>query len=76
MFLSSSWLCHVDDDIYINTKNLVKLLSKFDHKVEPVYLGKSGIRSKTRRGELYLWAYGGMYCMNRLLLEKAKPYLV
>ncbi|CAI7989283.1 Beta-1,3-N-acetylglucosaminyltransferase lunatic fringe, partial [Geodia barretti] len=36
------WLCHVDDDIYVNMSNLVPLLSRFDPKTEPIYIGRLG----------------------------------
>ena len=35
-----SWLCHIDDDMYVNVRNLIPLLSGFDPKTEPIYLGR------------------------------------
>ena len=34
-----SWLCHIDDDLYMNLPNLIKLLSLYDPKTEPIYFG-------------------------------------
>ena len=32
----------MDDDIYVNMSNLVPLLSRFDPKTEPIYIGRLG----------------------------------
>ena len=85
--LVSSWLCHVDDDIYVNLKVLVKTLAVFDPKTELVYFGRAGTEwGKARQvsenstigrpGQRYHFAVGGMYCLSRAMLERAKPYLV
>ena len=82
-----SWLCHIDDDIYVNLKQLVKFLSKFDPKKEAVYFGRSGSGWETPRkvvegalygkpGQKYHFAVGGMYCLSRPILEMSKPYLM
>ena len=83
----SSWLCHIDDDIYVNLKVLVKTLAVFDPKTEPIYFGRAGTEwGKARQvsenstigrpGQRYHFAVGGMYCLSRAMLERAKPYLV
>ena len=41
MYIAFSWFCHVDDDIYINHKQLIDLLSLYDPKTEDIYLGHS-----------------------------------
>ena len=77
----SSWHCHVDDDMYVNVKSLIRALSHFTPKTEPVYFGRSGYRSvvtgteKFSKKSMY-YAQGGMYCLSRVLLEKAKDYIV
>ena len=82
-----SWLCHIDDDIYVNFEILVQTLSKFYPKKEPVYIGRSGSDWFKRRqvkksaklgtpGQRYHFAVGGMYCLSRAMLEMAKPYIV
>ena len=82
-----SWLCHIDDDIYVNLKQLVRFLSKFDPKKEAVYFGRSGSGWRTPRevmkgaqygkpGQKYHFAVGGMYCLSRPILEMSKPYLM
>lgn len=81
------WLCHIDDDMYVIPKSLVKILSKFNPRKEPVYFGRSGSEwHQPRRvkldatmstpGKKYHFAVGGMYCLSRAMLEEAKDYLV
>ncbi len=73
--------------MYINLKPLVRLLSKFDPRTEPVYLGRSGSDWREPRkvkdgallgkvGRKYHFAVGGMYCLSRALLAEARPHLV
>lgn len=38
-FISFSWYCHFDDDIYVNTAALIQLTQKYDHRQDQ-YLGK------------------------------------
>ncbi len=82
-----SWICHVDDDMYVHVPPLAQQLSKFDPRTDPVYLGRSGSEwdsphvvnttSKLGKpGQKYHFAVGGMYCLSRAMLELAKPYLV
>jgi fringe protein len=81
------WLCHVDDDMYVNMSNLVPLLSRFDPKTEPIYLGRSGSAWRTPRrvkkkaglslpGMKYHFAVGGMYCLSRAMLHKTMQWIV
>lgn len=85
--MDCSWLCHIDDDIYVNLDVLVKTLAKFDPKNEPVYFGRSGSLYATPRtvknvskigtpNASYHFAVGGMYCLSRNMLELARDYLV
>lgn len=82
----SSWICHVDDDMYINPKPLVKLLSHFHPEREKVYVGRCGssidkprvVKNESRLGipgQRYHFAVGGMYCLSRAMMEVARPYL-
>ena len=82
-----SWFCHVDDDMYVLGKPLVKTLSKFNPSTEPVYFGRSGSPWKEPRrvidasglgvpGQRYHFAVGGTYCLSRAMLELAEQYLV
>ena len=82
-----SWLCHVDDDMYVNLDVLVNTLAKFDPKNEPVYFGRSGslytaprtVKNVSKIGTpnaSYHFAVGGMYCLSRSMLELARDYLV
>ena len=83
----SSWLCHVDDDMYVRVPPLVQLLSHFDPKKDAIYLGRSGSAWDTPRkvlneskigtgGQGYHFAVGGMFCLSRAMLELARPYIV
>lgn len=86
MFLSCSWLCHIDDDMYVNLKPLVDTLSLFDPVKEKIYLGRSGSLWEEARevkqesglgtaGKRYHFAVGGMYCLSRAMMEAIKDYL-
>ena len=35
------WICHVDDDMYVNVEQLINMLSIFTDG-QPVYFGRSG----------------------------------
>ena len=82
-----SWVCHVDDDMYVHVQPLAKQLSKFSPRTDPVYIGRSGsewgdprvvnVTSKLGKpGQRFHFAVGGMYCLSRAMLELARPYLV
>ena len=86
-YLVFSWHCHIDDDMYVRIPPLVKLLSQFNGKKDPVYLGRSGSEWSTPRkvlkgakigteGQGYHFAVGGMYCLSRAMLEMARSYIV
>jgi fringe protein len=77
----------VDDDIYVNMSNLVPLLSRFDPKTEPIYIGRSGSAWRSPRrvkkkaglslpGMTYHFAVGGMYCVSRAMLHKTMKWIV
>ena len=34
------WFCHFDDDVYVNMRELVTLLRRYDPSSEPIYLGR------------------------------------
>ena len=38
-YLLCRWFCHFDDDIYVNTAQLLRLLKKYDPMKEKMYLG-------------------------------------
>ncbi|XP_061182381.1 uncharacterized protein LOC133190710 [Saccostrea echinata] len=69
------WFCHVDDDNYLNTDQLVKLLQKYNHS-DKWYLGKPSlshpleIQSRTNEGQkvAFWFATGGAgFCISRAL---------
>ena len=79
-YLCCSWFCHVDDDIYVHVKSLIRALSHFDPKTERVYLGRPGYRRvkrwPTNSTQEFRYAQGGMYCLNRAMVQRAKRYIV
>ena len=40
IFVRVNWYCHFDDDMYVNLKELYKLLSQYDPS-EPHYIGRN-----------------------------------
>lgn len=82
-----SWLCHVDDDMYVRLPPLIELLSKFDPRRDAIYLGRSGSNWGSPRkvlkeamlgepGDGYHFAVGGMFCLSRAMLELGRSYIV
>ncbi|KAH6943712.1 hypothetical protein HPB50_025637 [Hyalomma asiaticum] len=84
-FLDSNkkWMCHFDDDNYVNVPRLVKLLQDYDPR-EDWYLGKPSIRqpleilardsSKPQRKISFWFATGGAgFCISRSLALKMLP---
>lgn len=78
------WFCHVDDDNYVNTKTLVKLLSNYPH-TQDMYIGKPSldrpIEATERLGDnkmrpVNFWfATGGAgFCISRGLALKMSPW--
>ncbi|XP_005990917.1 beta-1,3-N-acetylglucosaminyltransferase lunatic fringe [Latimeria chalumnae] len=78
------WFCHVDDDNYVNTRMLVKLLSNYPH-TQDVYIGKPSldrpIQATERLGDnkmrpVNFWfATGGAgFCISRGLALKMSPW--
>ncbi|KAJ0051249.1 hypothetical protein NL108_016543 [Boleophthalmus pectinirostris] len=78
------WLCHVDDDNYVNMSALLKLLSQFRH-TQDVYLGRPSTgtplqASLSTRGaapkEVRFWfATGGAgFCLSRSLALRMQPW--
>ena len=73
--------------MYVIMNPLIKTLSRFDPKTEPVYFGRSGkewtepktVNNRTKLGcvgQGYHFALGGMYCLSRVMLEEVRPYLM
>ena len=42
------WFCHVDDDVYVNIRQLVRLLLSYDLQKEHVYLGRWSLNRDTK----------------------------
>ena len=40
LFFRVKWFCHFDDDVYVNVKELSKLLSQYNSS-EPYYIGRN-----------------------------------
>ncbi|XP_078317009.1 fringe glycosyltransferase-like [Crassostrea virginica] len=67
------WFCHVDDDNYLNTDQLVKLLQTYNH-TQHWYLGKPSlshpleIQSRSNEGVAFWFATGGAgFCISQAL---------
>ncbi|KAL1005674.1 hypothetical protein UPYG_G00062150 [Umbra pygmaea] len=84
MASSKKWLCHVDDDNYVNPLALLSLLSTFPHEGD-VYVGKPSLDHPIRANELlegnktkevqFWFATGGAgFCISRRLAEKMAPW--
>lgn len=84
-FLDSNkkWMCHFDDDNYVNVPRLVRLLQEYDPR-QDWYLGKPSIRqpleilardsSKPQKKISFWFATGGAgFCISRSLALKMLP---
>eukprot|EP00061_Rhincodon_typus_P015993 g43973.t1 len=78
------WFCHVDDDNYVNTRTLVKLLAQYPH-TQDIYIGKPSLDrpieateriSDTKVRPVHFWfATGGAgFCISRGLALKMSPW--
>ncbi|GAA6090414.1 beta-1,3-N-acetylglucosaminyltransferase manic fringe, partial [Tachysurus ichikawai] len=78
------WLCHVDDDNYLNPGALLSLLSEFSLDRD-VYVGKPSLdqpikaqellpSNKTRDVQFWFATGGAGFCLNRKLAEKMAPW--
>nr|XP_020670273.1 beta-1,3-N-acetylglucosaminyltransferase radical fringe isoform X3 [Pogona vitticeps] len=85
-FLESGrkWFCHVDDDNYVNLKNLLRLLSAFSHS-QDVYVGRPSldhpieaaddVRNDGSTTTKFWFATGGAgFCISRGLALKMSPW--
>ncbi|KAJ8283236.1 hypothetical protein COCON_G00020860 [Conger conger] len=83
MASDKKWLCHVDDDNYVNPGALLSLLSGFPPGGD-VYVGKPSLDHPIRAHELlpdnttrevdFWFATGGAgFCLSRTLAEKCRP---
>ncbi|KAI5618653.1 beta-1,3-N-acetylglucosaminyltransferase manic fringe [Silurus asotus] len=84
MASDKQWLCHVDDDNYLNPGALLSLLSEFPLDRD-VYVGKPSLDRPIKAQELlpsnktqdvqFWFATGGAgFCLNRKLAEKMAPW--
>ncbi|XP_077980388.1 beta-1,3-N-acetylglucosaminyltransferase lunatic fringe-like [Glandiceps talaboti] len=91
-FLQSNkrWFCHLDDDNYLNTVQLVKLLQQYKH-TDDVYLGKPSLTHPIealdrvsnliksyfllqRRVSFWFGTGGAGFCLSRALALHMSPY--
>ncbi|XP_072044630.1 beta-1,3-N-acetylglucosaminyltransferase radical fringe-like [Amphiura filiformis] len=83
-FLKSGkrWFCGVDDDNYLNVKQLLILLQDYKHE-QDVYLGRASLshpieamdRDNAMQRVTFWFATGGAgYCISRSLALKMSPY--
>ncbi|KAG7315397.1 hypothetical protein KOW79_021485 [Hemibagrus wyckioides] len=84
MASNKKWLCHVDDDNYLNPGALLSLLSEFSLDRD-VYVGKPSLNqpieaqellpsNKTRDVQFWFATGGAGFCLNRKLAEKMAPW--
>ncbi|XP_060767989.1 beta-1,3-N-acetylglucosaminyltransferase manic fringe isoform X2 [Neoarius graeffei] len=84
MASDKQWLCHVDDDNYLNPGALLSLLSEFSLDRD-VYVGKPSLdrpikaqellpSNKTRDVQFWFATGGAGFCLNRKLAEKMAPW--
>ncbi|KAK7112549.1 fringe glycosyltransferase-like [Littorina saxatilis] len=75
------WMCHFDDDTYVNIPELVDLLKRYKH-TEDWYLGKPSLRHPMEVNDVYnpgakvtFWfATGSGFCVSRGLALKMMPH--
>lgn len=84
MASGKQWMCHVDDDNYLNPSALLSLLSEFSLDRD-VYVGKPSLdrpikaqellpSNKTREVRFWFATGGAGFCLNRKLAEKMAPW--
>ncbi|XP_051551008.1 beta-1,3-N-acetylglucosaminyltransferase manic fringe-like [Myxocyprinus asiaticus] len=84
MASDKKWLCHVDDDNYLNSGALLSLLSAFPVDSD-IYVGKPSLdrpmraqelleRNKTREVRFWFATGGAGFCLSRKLAEKMAPW--
>lgn len=76
------WFCHLDDDNYLNSESLLKLLSQYSH-TQDVYIGRPSLerpieapaKPGTAETARFWFATGGAgFCLSRGLALKMKPW--
>ncbi|XP_048408082.1 beta-1,3-N-acetylglucosaminyltransferase lunatic fringe isoform X2 [Stegostoma tigrinum] len=78
------WFCHVDDDNYVNTQTLVKLLAQYPH-TQDIYIGKPSLDrpieaterisdNKVRPVHFWFATGGAGFCISRGLALKMSPW--
>ncbi|XP_072044152.1 beta-1,3-N-acetylglucosaminyltransferase radical fringe-like [Amphiura filiformis] len=78
------WFCHLDDDNYLNVKNLVAYLQKYNPDKEEIYTGFTQLRGpiktsdKAKPGEtfkFYFGTSGAGFCISKALILKMAPHV-
>ncbi|PVD38488.1 hypothetical protein C0Q70_01103 [Pomacea canaliculata] len=75
------WMCHFDDDIYVNIPVLMELLQKYKH-TDDWYLGKPSLRHPIEVNDFenpgakitFWFATGSAFCISRALALKMMPH--
>lgn len=70
------WSCHFDDDNYVNIRQLLKTLAKYDHN-RPYYIGRPSLDKPVKIGDAeFSFGTGGAgICFSRDLLHMIYPYI-
>jgi len=80
-----SWMCHFDDDNYVNVEQLIALLDKFNPRLD-WYLGRPSTRgpidivdprqdSSTAKVQFWFATGGAGFCLSRSLVRKMTPFV-
>ncbi|XP_011403569.1 PREDICTED: beta-1,3-N-acetylglucosaminyltransferase radical fringe-like [Amphimedon queenslandica] len=79
-----SWMCHIDDDEYMNVWKLKRMLIKYDPN-KPWYIGKShheywklnpsnsGNFPEAKR-KIYKFNTGNVYCLSKQIMKETEKY--
>ena len=61
------WFCHLDDDNYLNTRNLVSYLQQYNPEKEDVYVGFTQLRKPISTNDKQRPGVGSSVCINLLV---------
>ena len=77
----TAWWCHFDDDMYVNTDVMLRVLEEFDADKDDVYIGRQSLADPITVGykgktSPFRFAHGGCgFCVSRKLAMKMKAFV-